>query len=94
MEQPRWDDDVLAWRRYAGELRQRLGAMKRSAAAVTADLRMLHGEHRRLLTAHRHLGRRMDTLARILLDDGDVAAAANVLATRRARIAAARSADS
>lgn len=122
MEQPSWDDDVLAWRRYAEELRQRLGAVKRSAEAATAaeldealaglarahdhkllveakssarnaELRSLRGEHRRLLAAHRHLGRRMDTLARILLDDGDVATATDVLAKRRARIAAARDAN-
>jgi hypothetical protein len=92
VEQPKWTDDVQAWRRHAGELRQRLGAAKAHAAAETerAD-----GEHARAevwrgwFKSARAAGRRADRQlghVEALLRDGEVDAAIRLLAERRERI--------
>lgn len=92
MEPPKGSDDVQAWRRYAGDLRQRLGAAKAHAAAETARA---GGEHERAevwrgwFKSARAAGRRADRqLGHIeaLLQEGEVDAALRLLAERRERI--------
>lgn len=93
MEQPRGSDDVRAWRRYAGELRQRLGAVKATATAETARA---DGERERAevwrgwFKSARAVGRRAErqlSHVEALLLEGEIDAAIRLLAERRARIA-------
>ncbi len=51
MDQPRWDDDAVAWRRYAGRIRERLGEAYRRAS--DADQRASSAE-RRAAAAEEH----------------------------------------
>lgn len=80
-------DEVRAAVERAHEHVERVEA---ASAARTAELRKLRRDHERLLHARMLLGRKFDALARMLLDEGDVPAAIDVLARRRQRIAAAR----
>ena len=124
MEQPTWDDDAAAWRRYAGQLRQLTGDAYRRAAdaeqrAADAERRAAAAEretstglraraeeaeaklqglwerserHRlsfqALMRQKRRDGRMLDRVER-LLHDGDIPAAVDVLARRRAEMTAA-----
>lgn len=104
MEQPTGGDGEGAWRRYAGWLRQRLGdANQRAAADAAAQAekvrrhilraegrsRAWRERHERLLEAKRRDGRMLNQLEELLLE-GDVPAAVDVLAERRAKIEAYR----
>jgi hypothetical protein len=58
VEQPGWDDDAVAWRRFAGSLRERMGEAKRRAVdaearAVVAEARAKAAEDRAALADHR-----------------------------------------
>ncbi|MHC3000352.1 hypothetical protein [Microbacterium sp. HJ5] len=44
MEQPKWDDDAAAWRRFAGGLRERMGEAYRHASE--GDARAANAEAR------------------------------------------------
>lgn len=85
MEQPTRSDYVLAWRRYAGDLRQRLGAAN---ARIEAEVERVIGEreradvYRRWLRSSRTAQRRAERrLSRIddLLREGDVLGARRLL---------------
>lgn len=102
MEQPTRDDDARAWRRYAGELRQRLGVAKAQAAS---EAKRAEGEHERAKVwrawfktaraAQRRAERLLDRVTE-LLERGDVPAAVDLLAERHAprRAAATRAGGS
>jgi hypothetical protein len=104
MQTPSWDDDVREWRRCAGWLRQRLGEANQRAAAEAAAQgervrrhivraegrsRAWKERHQRLLDAKQRDGRMLDRLEELLLE-GDVPAAIDALAERRAGIEAYR----
>ncbi|GAA3211193.1 hypothetical protein GCM10017690_22290 [Microbacterium terregens] len=92
MEQPSWDDDAVAWRRFAGGLRERMGEANRRAA--DAEARALDAEERAALaeaeadrlTRRSKRSRWQLTRLEKLLAEGDVAAAVDLLAYRRAGI--------
>ncbi|MBN7792509.1 hypothetical protein [Microbacterium esteraromaticum] len=96
MKQPRWDDDAVAWRTFAGALRERMGAARRRAVEAEGKLQGVwergdrwRDRYDRLLKAKRRDGWMLDRLESLLHDD-DVAGAVDVLAERRAGISAAR----
>jgi hypothetical protein len=94
MDQPTRDDDVAAWRKYAGDLRQRLGQAYADARA--AEQRAAEAEAELALSQRR--GKRTRVyLNRVhrLLTEGDVPGAIDVLALRRKAIqrAAAQSGE-
>lgn len=96
MKQPSWDDDAVAWRSFAGALRERMGVARRRAVEAESKLQGVwergdrwHAQHDRLLKAKYRDGRMLDRLE-ALLHDGDIAAAVDVLAERRAGIIAAQ----
>ncbi len=61
-----------------------------TSGAWKAELLELRRDHERLRRAHVRDGWKLNALARMLLDEGDVPAAMDVLAARRRHIAAAR----
>lgn len=96
MDQPRWDDDKLAWRRYAGGLRERMGdayrrAQDAEARATSAEARAVAAEERAAEAAavsaevtrrSKRARSQLNQLER-LLRDGDIPAAVELLAERR-----------
>ncbi len=101
LDAPARDADVAEWRRYAGELRQRLGEAARQpgrdelarASALIDRLRLncdsLRASRDRLLHEKKRDARNLNTVEALLLR-GDVPGAADLLARRRAFIEAAQ----
>lgn len=89
MEQPSWDADVAAWRKYAGELRQKLGEAKKASSDAFERGERWKQNFQHLLYAKNRDGHQLDKLER-LLDEGDVPAAVDLLAERRRYIQAAK----
>lgn len=80
---PAWDASVEEWRKYAGALRQQVGAARREVAELAGQLGRL--------TAHRDRDRKLLNAVERDLQAGDVPAAVDRLAWRRSRINAATS---
>ncbi|MDR6868155.1 hypothetical protein J2Y69_002766 [Microbacterium resistens] len=82
VEQPKWSDDVSDWRRYAGELRSKIGDLNR--------LLSVEREQQRILRNSKGRDAKLLTKVERFLADGDVPAAVDLLARRRQGIDAAK----
>lgn len=89
---PAWDAPVEEWRRYAGALRQQVGQLRRELLDIReahvdlraqyVDLGVRHERMRRSKKNETHLVNQIERD----LADGDIPAAVDRLAARRARI--------
>lgn len=78
VDAPAWDAPVVEWRRYAGVLRQQIGAARRERDEALEKLRMTVNSKRR--------DRRLLNQVEKDLADGDIPAAVDRLAWRRSLI--------
>jgi hypothetical protein len=94
IEQPAWDAPQVDWRRFGGQIRQRVGSLRKELLEIReahVGLREKHTElerrHERLRQSKRRDARMLTALERDL-QAGDIPAAVDRLAGRRALIEA------